>query len=136
MRHNHYSVIIYMISTLDLRLQAFRPSNHLCLTFLLPAPPQLLYQLPPGAQQLSLPDFSNVPHFGHVIVLAIFGVMNGVPIAVLVMSSRSGFGRRDTYRRVSCLVSSVCFAAEHTVTDIDPNEPENMSVLLLLGASD
>ena len=68
---------------------------------MLPAPPQFLYQAPPGAQQLTLPDFLNVPHFRHVILLMIADVMNdvltGVVIGVLTMSSRSGIGRRDTY---------------------------------------
>jgi len=54
----------------------------------LPAPPQFLNQAPPGAQQLTLPDFLDVPHFGHFIVLAIVEVMAGV----LIMSSRSGIG--------------------------------------------
>ena len=85
---------------MNLRLQAATPSNHL---FLLPAPPQVLYQAPPGAQQLILPDFPNVPHFGHVIVLAIVELMadalSDVAIdAVLKMSSRSGIGRRETCR--------------------------------------
>ena len=65
------------------------PSDHLCSTSLLPGPPQFLYQAPPGAQQLTRPDFSNVPHFGHVIALATVGVMDGVLIGVLLMSSRS-----------------------------------------------
>ena len=77
---------------LDLRSQASTPSNHLCSTFLLPAPPHFLYQPPPGAQQLIRPDFSNVPHFGHIIVSATVGVMDGVPIGVLLMSSRSVMG--------------------------------------------
>ena len=54
---------------LNLHLQASAPSNHMCSMFLLPGPPQFLYQAPPGAQQLGLPDFSNVPHFGHSILL-------------------------------------------------------------------
>ena len=81
-----------MLSALDLRLQAIMPSNHLCFTFLLPDPPQFLYQAPPGAQQLTRPNFSNVPHFGHVLVLAIVGVMDGVLAGILVMSSRSVIG--------------------------------------------
>ena len=84
-------------SALNLRSQAFRPSNHLCSTFLLPGLPQFLYQAPPGAQQLTRPDFSNVPHFGHVIISAIVKVMDGVLIGVLVMSSRSMIGRCGTY---------------------------------------
>ncbi len=73
---------------------ASTPSNHLCWTFLLPVPPQFLYQAPPGAQQLTLPDFSNVPHFEHIIVLAIVEVMAGIltDVAIVVrnISSRSG----------------------------------------------
>ena len=51
-----------------------------------------------------------MPHFGHVILLAIVEVMDGV--LVIAMSSRSvtGTGRRDTG------------AAVHTVRDVDPNE--------------
>ena len=111
-----------MILELDLRLQAFTPSNHLRLAFLLREPPQFLYQAPPGAQQLTLPDFKNVPHFGHVTVLAIVGVIVGVPtnevIGVRIISSRSGIG----WRRVGDAVHSVC--------DIDPGEPANMRSLL------
>ena len=110
-------------STFDLRSQASTPSNHLCCIFLLPAPPQFLYQAPLGAQQLTRPDFSNLPHFGHVIVLAIVGVMDVVLIAVLIMSSRSSekIGRRDTGRRVAAVGTDV-----HTVSGIDPCEPVNI----------
>ena len=141
---------------MNLRVQAFTPSDHLCSVLLLPNPPQFLYQAPPGAQQLTLPDFRNVPHFGHVIVLAIVGVAYGVLtdlanvphfghvivlavtevtggvlsdvlIGVLTMSSRSGIGRRDTYWRVPCVVAVV-----HSVRDMDPDEPVNMSTLVAL----
>ena len=105
--------------TLALRLQACTPSNHLCSTFLLPAPPQFLNQAPPGAQQLTLPDFANMPHFGHDMMLAVVeamaGVLTAVRIGVLVMSSRLGIGRRDTYRRVGADV--------HTDCEIDPGLP-------------
>ena len=70
-------------------------------TFLLRTPPQLLYQAPPGEQQLLLPDFANVPHLGQVIVLAIVemmpDVLTDVAIGVLAISSRSLNGWRDTY---------------------------------------
>ena len=87
---------------LDLHLQASTPSNHLCLAFLLPTPPQFLYQAPPGAQQLARPDFANEPHFGHVILLVevmpIAFVLTDVVInARTISSSRSGNGRRVTY---------------------------------------
>ena len=73
--------------------------------FLLPAPPQLLYQAPPGAQQLTLPDLRNVPHFGHATALATVEVAGGVR----TISSRSGM---------------------HTVADSDPRELENMAIFL------
>ena len=92
----------------NLRAQAFTPSDHLCSMFLLPDPPQFLYQAPPGAQQLTLPDFLNAPHFGHVLILPITelvtGVLADVVGSVLAMSSRSVIGRRDTYRRVTTLL--------------------------------
>ena len=100
-----------MPPALDLRSQAFTPSNHLCSTFLLPAPPQFLNQAPPGAQQLTRPDFSNVPHFGQLIVLAIVevtaGVLTDVVIGVCSISSRSGNGWRVTYSRVVRVVAGV-----------------------------
>ena len=101
---------------LNLHLQASTPSNHLWSAFLLPAPPHFLNQAPPGAQQLALPDFSNVPHFGHASVLAT--VVNAVVIGVLDMSSRSVIFRRDTCS------SSVLDA--HRLRDIDPREPSNI----------
>ena len=72
-----------------------------------------------------MPDFSNVPHFGHVVDLKIVEVIAGVPIDVVIgvwaISSRSGIGRRDTYGGVVCV---------HTVCDIDPNDPSNKDCLL------
>ena len=86
---------------LNSRLQAATPSNHLWSKFSLRAPAQFLNQAPPGAQQLFLPDFSNVPHLGHVVVLVIVKVIPGVltdaVIGVLTISSRSGNDRCDTY---------------------------------------
>ena len=117
------------LGLMNLLLQASTPSNQLCFTFLLPAPPQDLNQAPLGAQQLTRPDFSNLPHFAHDIILAIVGVMGGVMIGVPVMSSLSGIGRRDAYRRVICRVPSTGVDI-HTVCDIDPGEPKNMSFML------
>ena len=118
---------------MNLRLQASTPSIHLCSTFLFPAPPQFLNQAPPGAQQLTLPDFSNVPHFGHVIVLAFAAVMVGVltdaVIGVCTTSSRSGNGRRVMCWRVAGVVAGV-ETDVHTVTGIDPDEPINIPILL------
>ena len=115
-----------------LRLQAWAPSNHPYATFLLPRPPQFLYQAPPGAQQLALPDFLNVPHRAHVIA-SVVEVMGSVPTemltGVLRMSSLSGIGRRDTYSRVNCVLTGVGTDA-HTRRDIDPYESTNIFVLL------
>ena len=106
------------------------PSDHQRRTFLLPTRPQLLNQVPPGAQQLTLPDFWNVPHFGHVNVLAVVEVTDGVLltevlIGVLAMSSRSGIDQRIGYWRVPCVMDGV-----YTVRDIDPVVPPNMPTLL------
>ena len=91
---------VYRTLALNVRLQAATPSNQLCSTLLLRAPPQFLNQAPPGAQQLFLPDFANVPHLGQVIALAIVEVMPGVladvAIGVLAISSRSVIERCDT----------------------------------------
>ena len=108
---------------LNLRLQAVTPSDQLWSTFLLRAPPQFINQAPPGAQQLFLPDFSNVPHLEHVIVLTTVDVMDGV----LTISSRSGNGWRDTYWRVGNAVTGVG-ADAHTVCDINPDVPSNVLV--------
>ena len=114
-----------MALVLDLRLHASAPSNHLWSAFLLPSPPQFLYQAPSGAQQLALPDFSNVPHFGHVISLleVMVSVLTLTDVVIGIRtSSRPGISRRDKYWRVVVKV--------HTCDDIDPNEPANMSFLL------
>ena len=112
---------------LNLHLQASTPSNHLWSAFLLPAPPHFLNQAPPGARQLALPDFSNVPHFGHASILAIVkaraGVLTDVVIDVLDMSSRSGNGRRD-----KCYFGM--WGDGHLFRDIDPWEPSNIEVLV------
>ena len=61
-----------------------------------------------------------------VVIEVMDGVLTDVLIGVLTMSSRSGIGRRDTYLCAPCvLVGNV-----HTVRDIDPCEPENISFLL------
>ena len=116
-----------MAVELNLRLHASTPSNHWwSSTFLLSVPPQFLYQAPPGAQQLTLPDFKNVPHFGHVTVFVIVGVtvvvLSNVGIGVRAISSRSGIGRRVTYWLAG--------TDAHTVCEIDPVEPANMKSFL------
>ena len=69
--------------------------------FLLRTPPHFLNHEPPGAQQLTLPDFVKVPHFAHAIILPISEVLTDVltdlVVGVLPMSSRSIIGRRETY---------------------------------------
>ena len=107
----------WRVLALDLlRLHASKPSNHMWSAFMLPTPPQCLYQAPPGAQQLALPDFSNMAHFGHVMASVL--VLTGVVIGARTISFRSGVDRRDAYW---CLVVEV-----QTCGDIDPN----MSFLL------
>jgi len=56
-------------------VQASTPSNQLWSNFVLPTLPQFLYQLPPGAQQLTRPDFLNAPHFGHTRIAEAIGVL-------------------------------------------------------------
>ena len=94
--------------TLNLHSHAFMPSDQLCSAFLLPTPPQFLYQAPPGAQQLTRPDFPNVLHMGHPIVLVIVEVMADVAMAVLPIRPR----------------------IMHTVRDIDPGDPSKISVFV------
>ena len=70
-------------------------------------------------------------------------VMTLVMIGVGTISSRSGNGRRVTYRVAVCVIAclgaivcvgaivAVCVGAEaHSASDIDPDEPLNMSILL------
>ena len=52
-------------------LQACTPSSHVCSVLELPLVPQLLNQAPPGAQQLSLPDFLMAAHLGHTGVILV-----------------------------------------------------------------
>ena len=65
-----------------------------------------------------------MPHLRHVIILTLAEVMTGVladaVVGVLTMSSRSGIGRRGM---------AVVGSAVHTVRDIDPDDPTNMSFL-------
>ena len=76
--------------TFHLRLHASAPSSQLCSIFLLPAPPQFLYQAPPGAQQLTRPDFLNMPQVGHVITAeTTTGVISDVVIGVLAICHRA-----------------------------------------------
>merc|ERR1712032_86042 len=86
MPHLGHTELIVVVES----LQASTPSDHLCLAFLLPAPPQFLNQAPPGAQQLNRPDFLKLSHFGHVISLL---ELMDVVIGALTISSRSDIGR-------------------------------------------
>ena len=65
----------------DLLSQACAPSSHVCSLLLLPSS-HLPAQLPPRAQQLSLP-VSLMPHFGHLVVLT-------TPAVVVVAIAVSG----------------------------------------------
>ena len=91
---------------------------------MLPAPPQFSNQVPPGAQQLTLPDLLKMPHCGHAIVSGftepIAGVPTGAVIDVLATRSRSANGRRK-------FAYSVGGQSLHST---DPDEPSKMSTLL------
>ena len=50
-------------------LQTDMSSVHVCSNFGSPGLPHCLFQIPPGAQQLSLPDFLITPHLGHKAAL-------------------------------------------------------------------
>jgi len=83
-RHTGMTVVVVI------DLQASTPSNQLWDTFLSPAPPQVLYQAPPGAQQLTRPDFLNVAQFGHISTAeAMSGVVSDVVIGVLAICHRA-----------------------------------------------
>ena len=56
-------------------LQACTPSVHVWSNLESPAIPQLLNQLPPRKQQLSLPDLAIAPHLGHVTEGTILAVV-------------------------------------------------------------
>ena len=53
-------------NNLTTSLQACTPSTHVCSVLELPLVPQFPNQAPPGAQQLSLPDFLMEAHLGHM----------------------------------------------------------------------
>ena len=55
----------------DRALQDRIPSYHVCLSFALPALPHVPNQEPPRPQQLALPDFPIVPHFGHAELIVV-----------------------------------------------------------------
>ena len=57
---------ILSVFNCDRALQAQMPSNHVCRSFALAAPPQFPNQEAPRPQQLLLPDFTIVPHLGHM----------------------------------------------------------------------
>ena len=61
----------------------------------------------------------------------IVGVVDGLLIGVLFMSSRSEIGRRVASGSVFCMLVNVG-AEVHSVGDIDPDETTNMSFLLAL----
>ena len=65
---------VYIDQVVAVPLQACMPSNHVCGKSVLPTFPHLLYQAPPRAQQLRLPDLSMVPHLGHTrLIVAVAG---------------------------------------------------------------
>ena len=68
-----------------------------------------------------------MPHLGHAPLFVVVEVMADLD-DVGAMSSRSIIGRRDIYRRAVSVVGAG--AGVHTVRDMDPEDPANMSALL------
>ena len=64
-------------------LQVCTPSTHVCSVLKLPLVPQFLNQAPPGAQQLSLPDFLMTAHLGHTEAILVT-VTAGVDMQTLI----------------------------------------------------
>ena len=104
--------------TLGLPLQASTPSSQLCSNLLLPPPPQLLYQAPPGAQQLARPDFWNVPQIGHVVLFE----------ATPGEASDVAFGAFGACHRASPRSGDDISSDDksHTTLGIDPYESSNI----------
>ena len=71
----------YIKRVTNIPLQAWTPSNHVWSKFGSPGSPQFLYQAPPVVQQLGLPDFSFLPHLGHIIEVLI-DVVKGSAVTV------------------------------------------------------
>ena len=69
------------------------PSIHRYGKLASPKSPHFLNQVPPGAQQLSLPDFLIVPHWGQTLCGTVGGT-TGLPMgrAVLMGSMGSDYG--------------------------------------------
>ena len=104
---------------MDLRLQASTPSSQLCSVFPLLVAPQFLYQAPPGAQQLTRPDFLNVPQSGHFLIAkATPGTVVDIVIGVLAIRHCASHRCEDDLRQ--------------GYRGIDPDEPKNMSFLLAI----
>ena len=98
---------------MDLRLQESTSSNQLWATFLLPASPQFLYQAPPGAQQLTRPDFLNAPH-----LLQIMTDENMLAVVCDVEIDLFATGQCASHRGGD---------EPHVSCGIVPEEPTNMS---------
>ena len=131
------------VLAVDVRLQTSTPSDQLYSTPASTATPHFLNQAPPGAQQLSLLECLNVPHFAHATVLVIADILNALVTDVLndvfAINSRSGpawlglftraviilngagdggSARRGLERRV--LNSAEARSGEHIILDINP----------------
>ena len=76
-------------------LQACTPSTHVCSVLELPLVPQFLNQAPPGAQQLSSPDFFMTAHLGHSRAILV-AVTAGVDMQTLVKWTQETTSTPDT----------------------------------------
>ena len=64
-----------------------------------------------------------------MIVGVMAGVLTDMVVGALAISSRSGIGRLDAYSRVGSVVTGEG-AEVHSVSDIDPDVPANMSAFV------
>ena len=77
-------------------LQACTPSSHVCSVLELPLVPQFSNQVPPGAQQLGLPDFLMTAHLGHTGAILVT-VTAGVDMQTLVHYPQEATSTSDTF---------------------------------------
>ena len=77
-------VLSYIKLAVSVPLQASTPSNHVC-CFAPPGSPQFPNQLPFLAQQLRMPFFRMVPHWGHKLLVDGVVVVGKVVVGVVVV---------------------------------------------------
>ena len=90
--------------------QACMPSTHVCSVLELPLAPQLLNQAPPGAQQLSLPDFLMITHLGHTGAILVVAGTASIDTQTLIQYAQATTStQRKTYNFTFCMPWSYLF---------------------------